>query len=93
MIENFPFKEETHAILGLCMEMHKYLGHGFMEIVYKDALEWELRNKDILYEREKQFAIRYKNIILPHKFNADFVLLGNIILEVKAVDGVSMMIL
>ncbi len=40
------------------------------------------------YEREKQYKVNYKNIILPHKFYADFVVFDNIILEVKAVKTV-----
>jgi GxxExxY protein len=90
MIENFPFKEETYDIIGLCMEVHKQLGHGFLELVYNDAIEWEAKTKDILYEGEKEFSIAYKEIILLHKFYADFILFENIILEVKAVDdGIS----
>jgi GxxExxY protein len=90
MTENFPFKEETYDIIGLCMEVHKHLGHGFMEIVYKDAIELEVKNEAISYEREKEFNIAYKEIILPHKFYADFILYENIILEVKDVeDGIS----
>ncbi|HLK30350.1 MAG TPA: GxxExxY protein [Puia sp.] len=87
MIENFPFKEESYEIIGLCMEVHKNLGHGFLEIVYKDAIEWEIKSKGIFYEREKEFLIHYKNIILPHKFYADFILHEKIILEIKANDG------
>lgn len=33
------FKEESYKIIGACFEVHKALGHGFKEIVYKDALE------------------------------------------------------
>jgi GxxExxY protein len=44
MTENFLFKEETHQIIGLCMEVHRHLGHGFMEIIYKDAIEWEFKS-------------------------------------------------
>jgi len=35
------FKEESYEIIGLCMEVHRNLGNGFLEIVYKDALEYE----------------------------------------------------
>lgn len=31
------YKEESYTIFGLCMEEHNHLGHGFSEIVYKDA--------------------------------------------------------
>ena len=80
-------KEEFYKIIGLCMEVHKILGKGFLEIVYKDALEFEFKKNKIPYEREKEFKIEYKTIILPHKFFADFVVYDNIILEVKAVNG------
>ena len=70
------------------MDVHKLLGRGFLEIVYKDALEYEFRQKNIAYEREKEFKIEYKNIILPHKFYADFVIYDNIILEIKAIQGI-----
>ena len=66
------------------MEVHRQLGMGFKEIIYKDALEIELRNNQIQYNREKQFKIEYKGIILPHKYFADFILFDKIILEVKS---------
>lgn len=87
-IENFPLKEETDMVIGIGIEIHKILGHGFLEIVYKDAYEFEFRRRMTIYEREKEFSIVYKNIVLPHKFIADFVILGKIILEVKAKDGI-----
>ena len=35
------YKEESYQIIGLCMEVHNTLCTGFLEIVYKDALEYE----------------------------------------------------
>ncbi|MBI2428751.1 MAG: GxxExxY protein [Ignavibacteriales bacterium] len=84
MEEYFPFKLETHTIIGICMEVHSTLGKGLLEIVYKDAIELDLKLKSIPYEREKEFSVLYKGVTLPHKFYADFVLYGSIILEVKA---------
>lgn len=80
---NFPLKEETYSIIGTCMEVHNNLGPGFLEIVYKDALEFEFNNNFIDYEREKEYAVNYKGIILPHKFYADFVVFDKVILEIK----------
>lgn len=82
------FKNESYKIIGICMEVHKLLGKGFLEIVYKDVLEYEFAINNIPYEREKEFAIQYKSKILPHKYYVDFVLYNNIILEVKAVNGI-----
>ena len=36
------YKEESFKIIGKCMEVHQELGHGFAEIVYKDALDCSL---------------------------------------------------
>jgi GxxExxY protein len=84
----YPFQEESFEIIGICMEVHRILGKGFLEIVYKDAIEYEFKKKGISYEREKKYEIEYKNIILPHHFYADFVVHNKIILEVKAQQGI-----
>ena len=83
------YKEDAYKIIGLCMEVHRELGHGFLEIVYKDALELLFRRNDIPYTREKEYAILFKNVILPHKFYADFVVYDKIILEIKAAVGIA----
>lgn len=88
-IVDFPLKIETELIIGTGIEIHKVLGHGFLEIVYKDAFEYEFKKRNIFYEREKKFLIPYKDIILPHVFYADFVVFDKIILEIKAKDGIA----
>ena len=71
------------------MEVHNNLGAGFLEIVYKDALEFEFRRAGIEYEREKEYVVNYKGSILPHKFYADFVVVDKIILEIKCMAGIA----
>jgi len=83
------YKQESYDIIGKCFEVHNNLGAGFLEIVYKDALEYEFKKANIPYEREKQYIVNYKDQILPHKFYADFVIYDKIILEVKAVSGIA----
>lgn len=77
------YKEESYKIIGICMEVHNYLGFGFSEIVYKDALEIEFKNAKIDFERERKYEVEYKGIVLPHLFYADFIVFGKIILEIK----------
>lgn len=48
-----------------------------------------MKNNNIPYEREKEYNVEYKGIILPHKFYADFVVYDDIILEVKSVKEIS----
>lgn len=83
--EYYYKKDENYQIVGICMEVHRLLGPGLLEIVYKDALEVEFKINKIPYQREKEFEIEYKGVILPHKFYADFIVYDDIILEVKSV--------
>ena len=84
-MEDFYLKEETYEIIGLCMEVHKILGKGFNEIIYKEALQYEFLKKGIPFEREKKYNIEYKDIILSKHYSADFVVFEEIILEIKAI--------
>lgn len=51
------YKEESYAVIGKCIEVHRELGHGFLEIVYKDALEILFRQGSVFYEREKEYPV------------------------------------
>ena len=80
----------SYDIIGGCMRVHAFLGHGFLEIVYKDAMQIEFADSEIDFTREKEFDINYKGIILPHKYYADFFVMDNVIVEAKATkDGIS----
>ena len=85
-MENYLFKDENYEIVGILFEVHKNLGKGFSEIVYKDAIEYEFQQNNIPYQREKEFSVNYKDTILKHKFYADFVVYDSIILEIKTVE-------
>jgi GxxExxY protein len=69
MIVDLIYKEEVYNIIGLYMEVHRLLGKGFSEIVYKDAIEYECQQKELIYYREKEFLVHYKDIILPHNIS------------------------
>ena len=83
-MEDILYKNEVYEIVGFCMEVHNYLGHGFLEVVYKDALEIEFKENEVIYEREKEFTINYKQNILTRKFYSDFYVMDKIIVEVKS---------
>lgn len=79
--------ELTYKIIGLCMEVHRNLGHGFSEVLYKDAMEIEANAMGLAYEREKKYEVLYKGNLLPHKFFSDFEFEQKLIVEVKAAEG------
>ena len=67
------YKDESYKIIGACMEVYNELGKGHSEVIYKDALEYEFSLRNIPYERERLYKVKYKDIVLPHYFKADFV--------------------
>jgi len=75
---------QTYAMIGAAMEIHRQLGHGFLEAVYQEAAVFEFSLNQIPFEREVSLPIRYKSNILPTHYRADFVCFAEIIVEFKA---------
>ena len=80
------YTEEVFQLVGLCMEIHRELGKGHDEVIYKDALVVELSRAGIPFSREKNYEVRYKGVILPHYYYAGFVACGRILFEAKAIE-------
>jgi len=80
------FKEECFKLVGFCMDIHRELGRGHDEVIYKDALVVELSRAEIPFSREQKYEIIYKGALLPHHFRADFVIWDKILFEAKAVE-------
>src|SRR5207244_1880554 len=79
-------KKEVFQLVGFCMEIHRELGKGHDEVIYKDAFVRELSLANVPFAREKKYEINYKGVILPHFYYADFVDWDKILFEAKAVD-------
>lgn len=83
------YGDETYQLLGKCYDVHRALGPGFLEIVYKDALEYEFNQAGIKYARESRFDVWYKGVALKHYFVSDFTAFGKVIIEIKSCDGLN----
>jgi GxxExxY protein len=85
----YPLEKLSYELNGLAMRVHRELGHGFNDVVYKDALEIEFDEAGIIYEREKSFPVFYRGIRLEHRYRADFIACDKIVIEVKAQKGIA----
>ena len=83
------YEEESYAIIGAAIAVHKELGNGFLEAVYQEALEKEFRIRKIPYKREVQLTIFYKNEPLNKIYIADFICFDKIIVELKALSAIT----
>jgi len=86
MAQQLKYKDITEKIIGACFEVHKFLGNGFQELIYQRALAWELSQAGLGYAREIEQEIFYKDLPEPiGTRRADFVVEGNVLVELKAI--------
>ena len=64
-MSDYLYEDDTYKIIGALIEVHKNLGKGFSEIVYKDAFEYELKRINFSFEREKEYLNGGGKFIVP----------------------------
>ena len=77
------YEELPGTVIGAAMEAYKLLGSGFLESVYEHALALELTERHIPFERQAPIPVMYKQAQVG-EYRADFLVDGQIILEIKA---------
>ncbi len=85
MINNkYKYSELTAKIIGCAMNVHSFLGNGFQEVIYQRALEIEMADNNLIFSREHEMPIYYKNQFIG-KRRVDFLVENVISVELKAV--------
>ena len=78
---------QTYAVIGAAMEVHRVLGCGFLEAVYRAALAQEFELRGVNFRSEMSISIQYKQRTLPLGYRADFICFGEVLVEAKALGG------
>lgn len=85
--EKYLHKELTSKIISAFYNVYNALGYGFLEKVYENSLEIELKKTG--FEVEKQFPINvFYDEINVGKYYADLVVEHKVILELKAAESI-----
>lgn len=80
-------EELISVVIGSAIEVHRQLGPGFVESIYEQALCYELVERQIPFERQKEVEIPYKRVVLSGQ-RLDLLVDGRLILELKAVEQI-----
>ena len=75
----------SRQVVGLAMKVHRTLGCGFAETVYRNALIIELRRANISFECHPTLSVMYDGTEVG-VFQADLIIEKNLIVELKAVE-------
>ena len=82
--EQYQDSELTGKIIGCAMEVHRFLGNGFQEVIYQRALAIEMAQQGLAFSREHEMDIMYKGEHIGQR-RVDFFVEGKIMVELKAV--------
>ena len=83
------YPEESYQIMGACFEVYKEKGCGFLEAVYQECLELEFGDQGIAFTAQQKLPLSYKGRPLKQTYEPDFICLGKIIVEIKAVSALT----
>ena len=86
--EVFPFKEETHAVIGCAFAVINELGHGLNEKCYENALVIEFQSKKITAEQQRPFDVLYRGVSVG-RFIPDLIVGEKIIVDTKTIERIT----
>jgi len=75
----------SYQIRGAIYDVYKTLGPGLLESVYEEALAFELEQRGMKVERQKQVPIVYKGNTLKTELRLDLLVEDQVIVELKSV--------
>jgi len=82
---DLKFADESYRIRGAVFEVYREMGCGFLEAVYQECLEKELRQQEIPFVAQRELVLQYKGETLIQTYRPDFICYDRIIVELKAV--------
>lgn len=76
----------TEAVIGAAMAVHRELGPGLLESTYEACLAYELIERGLAVERQKELPVMYRGVKLDCGYRIDLLVEGAVVVELKAVE-------
>jgi GxxExxY protein len=89
MNQDLILKDEVYAIVGAAIEVHRHLKSGYLEAIYQEAMEIELRSRGIPFVAQCDIEVVYKSVPLKKRYVADLICYGQILVELKVLERLS----
>jgi GxxExxY protein len=74
--------------VDICYKIHTTLGPGLLESVYEAAFVYELKKRNIPYQRQADIPVYYEGELLDVGFRADIIMGGKLLIEMKSVEHI-----
>jgi GxxExxY protein len=79
------YQQQGYDFMAAAFEVHNEIGHGFLEEVYHESLEFELAQRGIPFVSKPMLTLSYKGQLLKKQYEADLIVIGEIVVELKAI--------
>lgn len=89
MTEKEELNDLTDKIIGAAIAVHRELGPGLLESAYEVCLEFELKDRGLLVERQKELPVVYRGLNIDAGYRIDLLVNGKVVLELKAIDALA----
>ena len=81
-------RDLTDRVIGLAIDVHRYLGPGLLESAYEECLSFELREAGVEHRRQVPLPVVYKDVRLDCGYRIDIVVRQQLIIEIKAIERI-----
>jgi len=71
-------------IIGSGIAVHQGVGPGCFESAYVPCLAYEFHKRGLVYQMKVPISIQYEELIVPRAYEADFIVAGDVVVELKA---------
>ena len=88
MILHADVEALTERVIGCGIDVHRALGPGLLESIYRDCMVIELRSRNLRVETERRVKLEYRGRTVPGELTLDLLVEGRVIVAVKAVEHI-----
>jgi GxxExxY protein len=85
--------EISHIIIGVAIELHKYVGPGLLESAYENALAFDLKQLGLDVKQQAPMPFIYKEVKQDIGYRIDLIVEHKVIIEIKSIESLALFIL